>query len=849
MYSPDNKLLLENAAPALTFGPFRRMSQFKNLINRITGDPVKTSLDDYREIAKKIRSIDLSGKSDLQLSERRSQIAHAVSTESAGRGSDSTNHSAWLSPEVELEAFALVGEASRRSLRLDPFDSQMIAGLAMARGSIAELPTGEGKPLAAVFTACCRSLSGRGVHVLTFNDYLARRDAAWMGPVYRMLGLSVGCVQEGMHPSEKRAAYACDVTYTSAKEAGFDYLRDQLAYERDSLVHRPFNFALVDEADSILIDEARIPLVISGAEDRELLNTIRLDSVVKILIPGKHFNTDDEHRNVFLTDAGIERVESLLECGSLYVAENQFLLESIYCALHARALLRRDVDYIVRDGHIQVVDEYTGRVVHNRHWPDGLQAAVEAKEGLSRRTEGRVLGSITLQHFFRLYCAIGGMTATAQSAANEFFEFYGMTVVIIPPHMASIRVDYPDVVFTHRGAKRRALLREISEKHTLGRPILVGTASVKESEELASDLKLAGIRCSVLNAKNDEHEAGIIAGAGMLGAVTISTNMAGRGIDIKLGGKEELHRDAVAALGGLYVIGTNRHESLRIDGQLRGRAGRQGDPGSTRFFISLEDDLFEHYGLTKMLKTRHRIKNQNDPLPLRSIQREIAHAQRIIEGQNFDIRRSLYRYSSLVELQRQIIQSRREELLRGLDETGSELESSYESEVSLKFSACEPLLYEEGLRCFGRDTMSELERRATLFHIDRLWSNHLAWVQDTRDSIHLVNLGGKDPLEEFRKQATETFTVMMHEITQAVVTELSAIIRTKGPVDLDMERLNGPSSTWTYLVNESPFGWGTELIKARNLGFALSAWIYTGPLFILVLLLNRVFRRKQSPLP
>jgi preprotein translocase subunit SecA len=839
MNRPDNLPVSQDTVDTSAVNHFRPASMLKNFLNTLTGGPVKIRLDAFREIVRSVKATDFSGKAGLQLAERMVQIGRAFRAGCAHQDTESADSFTYPSPEIEIETFALVREASRRSIGLDPFDVQLIAGMAMARGCIAELPTGEGKTLAAVFTACLRALSGRGVHILTFNDYLARRDASWMGPIYRTLGLSVGCVQEGMIPAEKRAGYGCDITYATAKEAGFDFLRDQTAYDRNSLVHRRFNFALVDEADSILIDEARIPLVISGAEDRASSNASRLASLVEALIPGKDFETDEDHRNVFLTDAGIGCVESKLECGSLYVDENRSLLEAIYCALHAEALLRRDVDYIVRDGRIEIVDEYTGRVVDKRHWPDGLQAAVEAKEGLRRRTEGRVLGSITLQHFFHLYPAVSGMTATAQSSADELSEFYGMNVVVIPPHTTSIRVDHADVVFAHREAKRRAIVSEIRKTHALGRPILVGTASVKESEELAGDLRSAGIKCAILNAKNDELEADVIARAGTFGAVTISTNMAGRGVDIKLGGDEEQQRDAVTAVGGLYIIGTNRHESIRIDHQLRGRAGRQGDPGSTRFFISLEDDLFERHGLTKMLMARHTVNPQDGAIPRGSIHREIAHAQRIIEGQNFDIRRSLSKFSSLVDLQRQIVQTRRKLCLSGsqcADEAGA---------VAM-FSFREPALFEEGVRRFGPGRMAELESRATLFHLDRLWSNHLAWIQDTRDSIHLVNVGGREPLDEFRKWATEEFLKMQNAIDEAVVLEMAGIIRKDGPVALDFERLKGPSSTWTYLVNESQFGWGMEMLKGKNIGFAAMAMMSLGPLYIFALLMDRIFRRKRT---
>jgi preprotein translocase subunit SecA len=823
------------------------ISRAQRTFSKMIGNPVQTELDEYWKIVECVNAIDLSTKPDSYLEER----TKAVRLLNAGRAGQEVDD------KLEIEIFAIVRESSRRVIGLDPFDVQLIAGMAMARGCIAELPTGEGKTLAAVFSACVRALSGRGVHVLTFNDYLARRDAAWMGPIYRMLGLSVSCIQEGMSLSEKRAAYGCDVTYASAKEAGFDFLRDQIAYDRDAIVQRPFNFALIDEADSILIDEARIPLVISGVEDRVSWDAHHIASVVQALLPVRDFETDSEHRNVSLTDAGIGRIESMLECGNLYAAGNQILLEAVYCALHAQALLRIDVDYIVRGDRIEIVDEYTGRVVDKRHWPDGLQSAVEAKEGLSRKMQGRILGSITLQHFFRLYPAVGGMTATARSAADEIYEFYDMRVVIITPHTPSIRVDRPDVVFTHGDAKRRAIVREIINIHALGRPILVGTSSIKESERLAGDLMSAGIHCTVLNAKNDELEAGIIAKAGMLGSVTISTNMAGRGVDIKLGGNDEIQRDAVLALGGLYVIGTNRHESLRIDLQLRGRAGRQGDPGSTCFFISLEDDLFDQYGLVKMLMKRHRLGLQDEGLAGRSIRRKIAHAQRIIEGQNFDIRRTLFKFSSLIEVQRQIIQIRREKaLLRSGDPEASALDDF--AGASLKFSQRAPALYGEGVRRFGIGRLLEIDRRATLFHLDRLWADHLAWIQDTRDSIHLIHLGAREPIEEFIKWVTDEFFRMEKSIDEAAVAELSSIIKKNGPIDLDLERLKGPSSTWTYLVNDAnQFGWGVEMVKPRKMAFfgvgdslitgpALIGSLLYGPLFMLTVLREYISRRKRK---
>jgi preprotein translocase subunit SecA len=703
----------------------------------------------------------------------------------------------------------------------------------MADGKIVELPTGEGKTLAAVFPASLFALSGRAVHVLTFNDYLARRDAAWMGPVYRLLGLSVGVVQEAMDKAAKRSAYACDVTYATAKEAGFDFLRDRLAFEPADLVHRPFDVALVDEADSILIDEARVPLVISGAAGELNTDAGRLTSIVSGLERGKDYDTDAENANVFPTDDGIRRIESRLGCGNLFSPENEMLLAAVHCALHAQALLERDVDYIVRDGRVEIVDEFTGRVMDKRHWPDGLQAAVEAKENVLRASEGRILGSITLQHFFRLYPALCGMTATAVTSARELKEFYGLGVAVVPSHRPCVRRDLPDVVFTHREAKRGALVREISDVHDTGRPVLVGTSSVRESEELAAALKDAGVACEVLNARNDELEAAVVARAGAMTAVTISTNMAGRGTDIKLGGPAQEERDRVAALGGLYVIGTNRHESLRIDRQLRGRAGRQGDPGSSCFFISLEDDIFERYGLSRRLFARYRLERQTAAVDDELLRKEILHGQRVIEGRNLDIRRALWDYSTLVETQRRIVAEWRDGVF---DPQGGE---------DTPFLPL-PKLLKAGTARFGREAFERMARRVALFHVDRLWADHLAWLADLRESIHLVSLGRKEPLHEFQKAATEAFLGLEKRIEREVRRTLKSLVDREGPVDLDAEGLKGPSSTWTYLVNEDQFGWGVEMLKGTNIGFTSVAAAFYGPLFLFALIVNRLKRRRHN---
>ena len=795
----------------------------RTAFNRMRGIPIETDLGSYWKIIEQIHSF------------RRENQVESLSAEEIGRRSAVLIQNARAGRPVKkmtTEAFALVFDASRRAVGLLPHDVQMIAGLAMAGRKVAELPTGEGKTLAAVFPAYLHALSGRGVHVLTFNDYLARRDAAWMGPIYRFLGLSVGCVQERMSKGEKRQAYACDLTYATAKEAGFDFLRDQLACDREDLVHRPLHLALVDEADYILIDEARIPLVISGLAGKPPTDAGRLAHLVRHLTPGRDYETDEENRNIFPTDTGLEKMEGALGCGNLYGPENEQLLAAVHCALHAEVLLHRDVDYIVRNDRIEIVDEFTGRVMDRRHWPDGLQAAVEAKEGLLRGAEGRVLGSITLQHYFRLYPGLAGMTATAESAASEFQEFYGLDVVVVPPHRPCVRTDHPDAVFTHREAKTRALVREITGLRASGQPVLVGTLSVRESEELAAALAQAGVSCQVLNAKNDELEAKVISGAGRPGAVTISTNMAGRGTDIKLGGPSEEEREKVAALGGLYVIGTNRHESLRVDQQLRGRAGRQGDPGCSRFFISLEDEIFERYGLRGRFFDRYRLEKQPQAVAAPVIRREIIHAQRVIEAQNFNLRKTLWKYSALIETQRMIIQRERESVLAWRD--GAE-----------RLKRLAPGIAEKALARFGRDELEKVAARVTLFHLDAFWADHLAVLADIRESIHLVSLGGKEPLSEFHKSAAEAFLGLKEKSDQAAARTLEELVRKGEPVDFEAAGMKGPSSTWTYLVDDEQFGWSVGLLKGRNIGFAAGAAGFWGPLFLLALLANR-FRRKKK---
>lgn len=668
--------------------------------------------------------------------------------------------------DLLVPAFAIACEAASRTVGLKPYDVQILAGLAMHDRQLVEMQTGEGKTLSAVLPAYLNALSGKGVHILTFNDYLAERDATWMGPVYRYLGLSVGAVTAGMSLEDKQRAYAADVTYVTAKEAGFDFLRDAIRMEAKDVVHRPFNYVIVDEADSLLIDEARVPLVIAGSMPSSAGDGKRMAELAAKLKQGEHYEFDEHKRNVFLTDAGLHEAEARLGCDNLYDAANASLLTSLNLALHAEALVKRDVDYLIRDGKLELIDPFTGRIAENRHWPDGLQAAVEAKEGLQSKTSGRILGTITLQHLLSLYPKIGGMTATAQASADEFKDTYELSVVAIPPNKPCVRIDEPSLLYTHKEAKLRALVKEIEAVHATGRPILIGTSSVEESDALAAALGAAGVPCHVLNAKNDAEEAQIVAKSGKLHAVTVSTNMAGRGVDIKLGGGDAAEAEKVAKLGGLYVIGTHMNESLRIDNQLRGRAGRQGDPGSSRFYVSLEDELFVRFGTEKAIPANYRTLRQDGPLAETALHKGLDHIQRIVMGQNFDIRRELNRYSDMVEEQRQIVYAERAAVLK--DAPG----------------------------------MGAAERRVRLHFIDKAWADHLAYVNYIREAIHLESLANRNPIDEFHTRIIQAFEQLPERIDRDVDKFLAKLDKSKDDHDWEKLGLQGPASTWTYIMND-----------------------------------------------
>ncbi len=625
-----------------------------------------------------------------------------------------------------------------RVLGFGLFDVQLHAALALTDGKIVEMQTGEGKTVAAVPAIAWFARAGQGVHVLTANDYLARRDARWMGGIYERLGLSVGVIQQHMTSAERRAAYACDVTYATVNEVGFDYLRDQLALHPDEQVLRPFAVAVCDEADSALIDEARIPLVIAGGAADVSDLPARADRAVRRLMPWDR-SIDEAGRNVALTPSGLAAVERDLG-RDLYAIDAAPLMAAVHEALHAHTLLHRDIDYVVHSGEVLSVDEFKGRIVRERRWPGGLQTALERKEGVPSKVQGRVLGSITVENLIALYPAVCGMSGTAMTQPRDFREMYDLEVEVIPTHRPVIRVDHPDAVFTTRAAKETAVIEEIRATHATGRPVLVGTSSVQESEAISRQLH--GISHCVLNARNEEAEAAIVARAGERGAVTISTNMAGRGVDIRLG-------PGVAQLGGLHVIGTTRYESRRIDHQLRGRAGRQGDPGSSRFFISNEDALMVKFGSDGASPDQ---------------------AQRIAVGQNLGIRLLLRKYETIVEAQRLQLIARRHRVLTGQEPSDS-----------------------------------ELARQVVLQSIDELWADYLTAVSDLRADAVWISLGAANPFANYIVQIHAMFKEFERTIDAEWPVRLEqAMLAGVGP------RQRG--ATWTYLTTDEPFGHLTERI-------------------------------------
>ena len=725
--------------------------------------------------------------------------------------------------DILPEAFAAVREASVRVLAQRHFDVQVIGGLVLHQGKIAEMKTGEGKTLAATMPVYLNALTGRGVHVITVNDYLARRDSEWMGQIYRFLGLEVGVIVHGLDDSQRRAAYGADVTYGTNNEFGFDYLRDNMKYSLEDYVQREFHYAIVDEVDSILIDEARTPLIISGPAEQSTELYYRINRVIPKLKNEVDYTVDEKARSSVLTEEGVSRAEKILSIDNLYDPKSMEILHHLSQALKAHALFKKDVDYIVKQGQVIIVDEFTGRLMPGRRYSDGLHQALEAKEGVKIENENQTLATITFQNFFRMYEKLGGMTGTADTEAPEFAKIYKLDVVVIPTHKSMIRKDFPDMVYRTEVEKNEAVIEEIEELYSLGQPVLVGTISIEKSELISKKLKLRGVPHEVLNAKHHEEEARIVSQAGQMSSVTISTNMAGRGTDIVLG-------EGVPEKGGLHILGTERHESRRIDNQLRGRAGRQGDPGSSRFYLSLEDDLLRIFGGEKIQGIMSRLgMEEGEPIEANIISRAIENAQRRVESHNFDIRKNLLEFDDVMNQQRMVIYSQRrntlagenlqeeafgmmEDLVDGLIETYTDektfsddwdlkemseqvyklfgLRLDLEKEEDLTQDSLHELLLTKAKEAYGlkeqelgSQLMRDFQRYILLQSVDNQWKDHLLSMDHLKEGIGLRGYGQRDPLREYQREAYDMFADMIERIKAEAMTFLFHI-RLKKEEDL-----------------------------------------------------------------
>ena len=733
--------------------------------------------------------------------------------------------------ELLPEAFATVREASVRTLEMRHFDVQLIGGIVLHQGKIAEMKTGEGKTLVATLPAYLNALTGMGVHVITVNDYLARRDTEWMGHIYNFLGMTTGTILHGLDDRERLEAYGSDITYGTNNEFGFDYLRDNMKFDEESLVQRHLNFAIVDEVDSILIDEARTPLIISGPAEKSTQLYYTVNDIIPRLGDEHHYAIDEKARSASLTEEGVAKCENLLNVDNLYDPKYIELLHHINQALKAHTLFKRDVDYIVKDGEVIIVDEFTGRLMPGRRYSDGLHQALEAKEKVRIENENQTLASITFQNYFRMYDKLAGMTGTAETEAQEFSQIYGLNVLaiptnadteaaefkkiysldvaVIPTNMPMVRTDFPDVIYKTRREKFEAALDEIEELHAAGQPVLVGTISIDVSEALSKKLKKRGIKHSVLNAKNHEGEAEIIAMAGQEGAVTISTNMAGRGTDIVLG-------EGVTELGGLHILGTERHESRRIDNQLRGRSGRQGDPGSSRFYLALEDDLLRIFGGERITGIMEKLGMQEgEPIEHGMISRAIENAQSKVEGHNFEIRKQLLEYDDVMNQQREVIYRQRRDILEGKDlkqvimelvqekaeeivsefagedlppaewdakgiqdavyqqfnlrlkEINSEtLETLSREELSERIFDSAKAYYDQREAAVGADDFRQLERMVMLQSLDNQWKDHLLSMDHLKEGIGLRGYAQQNPLLIYKKEGFEMFQDMIYRIQE-----------------------------------------------------------------------------------
>ncbi|MBP1727679.1 MAG: secA [Deltaproteobacteria bacterium] len=785
------------------------------------------------------------------------------------------------------EAFAVCREAGKRALGMRHFDVQLIGGMVLNSGKIAEMKTGEGKTLVATLPAYLNGITGRGVHVVTVNDYLAKRDSEWMGRLYSFLGLSVGVIVHGLDDDERRVAYAADITYGTNNEFGFDYLRDNMKFALEDYVQRPFHFAVVDEVDSILIDEARTPLIISGPTEESTDKYYIIDRIIPQLKKGEvieveantlsgkrkqysgDFTVDEKAKTATLTEAGVLRVEKLLKIDNLYDPRNMIVLHHVNQALRAHAMYRRDVDYVVKDGEVMIVDEFTGRLMPGRRWSDGLHQAIEAKEGVEIENENQTLATITFQNYFRMYEKLSGMTGTADTEAEEFHKIYNLEVVVIPPNRPLLRPDFPDVVYKTEKEKFAAVIEEIKELHAKGQPVLVGTISIEKSEVLSELLKKQGVPHCVLNAKQHEKEAEIVAQAGRKGSVTIATNMAGRGTDILLGGNPEAmarqwrrenpeateeeyaaklescralcqkEHDEVIALGGLHILGTERHESRRIDNQLRGRSGRQGDPGSSSFYLSLEDDLLRIFGSERVAKIMDILKiEEGEAITHGMISKAIENAQKKVEAHNFDIRKHLIDYDDVMNKQREVIYTQRKEILGGrdiranfmemIDETIGDIVSAYAIDkvpgnqwdwegitetlhrtfaIDVDFpdqtiARLTPenfrqilkeqvlQLFSDKLGKFGDELMDHLIKVLMLQTIDQQWKDHLLSIDHLKEGIGLRGYGQKDPKQEYKKEAFNLFMALILRIRAEVVEKIFWVqLSREADIEEEVERL------------------------------------------------------------
>jgi len=708
------------------------------------------------------------------------------------------------------EAFAVVREASRRVLGMRHFDVQMLGGICLHEGKIAEMRTGEGKTLVGTLPTYLNALTGKGVHVITVNDYLAKRDSEWMGKLYRFLGFSVGLIAHGLDFPDRKQAYACDITFGTNNEYGFDYLRDNMVIYQDQMVQRELNYAIVDEVDSILVDEARTPLIISGPGDKSTDMYKIMADAVKVLVEEVDYTVDEKAKAVLPKEEAVAKIEKALNVVNLYDSENIEMSHCFTQALRAKALMKRDRDYVVRDGEVVIVDEFTGRLMFGRRYSDGLHQAIEAKEGVKIERESQTLASITFQNYFRMYKKLSGMTGTAKTEEDEFIKIYGLPVIVIPTNQEIARIDYPDVIYKTKKAKYKAVVEAIIEAHRKGQPVLVGTTSIAQSEELSKVLKKSAVAHNVLNAKYHEMEAQIISGAGQLGAVTIATNMAGRGTDIVLG-------EGVTEIGGLHIIGTERHESRRIDNQLRGRAGRQGDPGSSRFYLSLEDELMRLFGSDNIATVMDKLGMEEDePIEHKLISRSIEQAQKKVEGRNFDIRKHVLEYDDVMNQQREVIYGQRRQILMGdnlrenimnmiykiidqdMDAYANEKLYPEEWDLDSLITACNEIFAPEGrlvkaqleelsrdelkeeLRAvaeeaykaretvFGEDSMRELEKVVMLKVVDSKWMEHLDHMDMLREGINLRAYGQRNPLIEYKVEAYDMFQAMIEVIQEDI---------------------------------------------------------------------------------